>query len=363
MSYGTIFFAVLAVAVAVLSYVILQPFFAAIAWAIVLAVALRPIWLRIERRFPKRRSLAAAATSLVVALVVLLPAGVLGTALASQTAQAAARFGAYLRSQEASAPGEAPAPPLFRQYLEQLQVNAGIPPGAVREHAADMAAKFSTVVASKGRGVVVGFFSALGTFLLAMFLLFFLLRDGERMAEAVSELMPLSPAERRRTMQRLGTMLESIFKGSLLTALVQGTLGGIGWAIVSLPSPFLAGAAMAVLSLLPIGGTAFMWLPGSAILAIQGRTGAATFLFIWGIIIVSSVDNFLKPLLIKGGGELSTLVVFLGVFGGLTAFGLLGVFIGPIVLATALTVLDALRGLSKEATGEAAPEGGSPAAE
>jgi len=107
------------------------------------------------------------------------------------------------------------------------------------------------------------------------------------------------------------------------------------------------------LSLLPIGGTAFVWLPGAAVLALQGRSGAALFLFLWGAAAVASVDNFLKPILIKGGGEMTTLVVFLGVFGGIAAFGLLGVFIGPIVLAMAQTFIETLRRLSREAAGEA----------
>ncbi len=356
LSYATLFFAVLLVGIAALSFVILQPFLRAIAWAIVLAVASRPIWTRIEPRSPRRRSLVAATMSLVVALVVLLPAGLLGAALATQATQATTRLVSYLRSQDVSKLSDLQTLPVAGRALDWLQVNAGLPAASVRQHAAELAARWSTVVASRGGGVVVGFFSAVGTFLLAVFLLFFLLRDGERMAEALFELLPLSGQERRRTMHRLGTMLESIFKGSLLTALVQGGLGGVGWALAGLPSPFLAGAAMAVFSLLPIGGTAIVWLPGVAALALQGRRGAAIFLFIWGVAAVGAVDNFLKPLLIKGGGELSTLVVFLGVFGGLTAFGLLGVFIGPIVLATAQTFLDALRSMSREAVGEAVAE-------
>jgi predicted PurR-regulated permease PerM len=139
-------------------------------------------------------------------------------------------------------------------------------------------------------------------------------------------------------------MLQSIFRGSLLCALIQGATGGIGWAIAGLPSPFLAGAAMAVLSLLPVGGTALVWGPGAIACWLQGRPGMALFLAIWGLVVVSTLaDNVLKPLLIGGTTELSTLVVFLGVFGGLGAFGLLGLFIGPMVLAFGLTLLRILR--------------------
>lgn len=360
--YAVSFFVVLLIGVSVLSFVVLQPFLSAIAWAIVLAVAVRPLWTRVEGRFPKYRSVAAATTSLLVALVVLLPAGLLGAALAAQAAQATSRFVVYLRSQDISKVSDLGTLPVVGRGLEWLQANAGLTPASVRQHAAELAARASTLVASKGGGVVVGFFGAVGTFLLAMFLLFFLLRDGEAMAESLSELLPLSTEGRRSTMRRLGSMLESIFKGSLLTALIQGALGGVGWALAGLPSPFLAATAMAVLSLLPIGGTAFVWLPGVAALALQGRTAAAIFLFLWSAAAVGSVDNFLKPFLIQGGGELNTLVVFLGVFGGIAAFGLLGVFIGPIVLAVAQTLLDMLRGLSREATGELAASGDPPPA-
>ncbi len=354
--YSTAFFVVALVGIAALSYVILRPFFDAIAWAVVLAVALRPVWVRIERR-TKRRSLAAAVTSILVAFLVLLPAILLGAALVGQAAKTALRLAAFLRSQEVSSIADLEKLPGIGRALAWVGENAGVTPEVLRQHSMDAAGKISGFLASKGGGVVVGFFGAIANFLLTMFLLFFLLRDGEGMAEALSELLPLSKDGRRTTMRRLGTMLDSIFKGSLLTALIQGALGGIGWALAGLPSAFLAAAAMAVLSLLPIGGTALVWLPGAALLALQGRTGAAIFLAAWGAAAVGSVDNILKPLLIRGGGELTTLVVFLGVFGGLAAFGLLGVFIGPITLATAQTLLEALRGYARSETEEAAPSG------
>jgi predicted PurR-regulated permease PerM len=354
--YATAFFVVVLVGVAALSYAILRPFLGAIAWAVVLAVALRPAWVRIER-LTTRRSLAAAVTSLLVALLVLLPAVLLGAALVGQALSALSRLAAFLRSQEVSSIADLGNLPGIGRALAWVGENAGVTPAMVRQHSMEAAGKVSGFLAAKGGGVLVGAFGAVGTFLLTIFLLFFLLRDGEAMAEALSELLPLSRDGRRATMHRLGSMLDSIFKGSLLTALIQGALGGIGWALAGLPSAFLAAAAMAVLSLLPIGGTAFVWLPGAAALALSGHTGAAIFLAAWGAAAVGSVDNFLKPLLIRGGGELTTLVVFLGVFGGLTAFGLLGVFIGPITLATAQTLLEALRGHARSETEGAAPSG------
>ncbi|MFI5180282.1 MAG: AI-2E family transporter [Thermoanaerobaculia bacterium] len=359
--YAITFFAVLASLLAVLSYVILRPFFEAIAWAIVLAVALRPIWVRIEARFRKRRSLAAAVTSLLVALLVLLPAGLVVAALAGQAGQTASRFIGFLRRGETVRGGDLTSIPVLGGAVAWVQQNTGITSETVKQHAAQAVAKLSSVLAAAGGGAVIGFLGGVMTFLLTMVLLFFLLRDGEAMADAISEMLPLSVDERRKAMRRLEVMLQSIFRGSLLTAVFQGALGGIGWALVGHPSAFLAGAAMAVLSLLPIGGTALVWIPGAIALALQGRTGAAIFLFLWGVIVVATADNVLKPLLIKGGGELTTLVVFLGVFGGIAAFGLLGLFIGPIVLATAQTLIETMRRAARREDEQAAGDEASPA--
>jgi predicted PurR-regulated permease PerM len=179
---------------------------------------------------------------------------------------------------------------------------------------------------------------------MTLLLLFFFLRDGREMVRAILDLVPLEEERRLAVLAHFRGMLQSIFRGSLLCALIQGTTGGVGWAVAGLPSPFLAGAAMSVLSLLPVGGTALVWGPGAVACALQGRTGTAVFLVAWGVLVVSTLaDNVLKPLLIGGAARIPTLVVFLGVFGGLGAFGLLGLFIGPMVLALALTLLEILR--------------------
>ena len=182
------------------------------------------------------------------------------------------------------------------------------------------------------------------TFLMTLLLLFFFLRDGREMVRSALDLVPLEEDKRLSVLGHFRGMLQSIFRGSLLCALIQGATGGLGWAIAGLPSPFLAAAAMAVLSLLPVGGTALVWGPGAIACWVQGRTGMAIFLVAWGVLVVSTLaDNVLKPLLIGGAARIPTLVVFLGVFGGLGAFGLLGLFIGPMVLAFGLALLEILR--------------------
>jgi predicted PurR-regulated permease PerM len=124
--------------------------------------------------------------------------------------------------------------------------------------------------------------------------------------------------------------------------MIQGVLLGIGFAIVGMPAPVVFGVLAAILSVVPFGGTALVWVPALVTLLVQGRYGQALGILIVGVI-VSSVDNFIKPLLISGRSTLPTLAVFIGVLGGLAAFGLVGLFLGPVVIALVLALVEFLR--------------------
>jgi predicted PurR-regulated permease PerM len=113
---------------------------------------------------------------------------------------------------------------------------------------------------------------------------------------------------------------------------VQGTLLGIGFAIAGLPSPLVFGVLAVLFALVPFVGTAIMWIPATLWLLTQGEPYWAMFMAGWGVLVVGGVDNFLRPMLISGRAEVPTLAVFIGVMGGLSAFGFVGLFLGPIVL-------------------------------
>ena len=355
-AYPLAFFLLLVAGTGVLCFVVLRPFLTSIAWSVILAVALWPLWIRLRRRLPRRTAFLAAAFSISTGLVVLLPAVLLGKAIVNQASAAATAIGEKLRARELRSLGDALSVPAVGPALTWIESHAGLTPDELQARGAEFAAKVSAFLAAKGGGVALSFLDALITFFLTLFLLFFLLIDGEDLAEAVSDLFPIEDAERHRILQSLGGMLEAIFKGSLVCAMVQGASGGVSRAIAGLPSATLAGVAMGILSLLPVGGTAFVWLPGLVALFVQERTGMAVFFLFWNVIVTSFLaDNVLKPLLIgRGDAELSTLMVFLGVFGGIPAFGLLGIFIGPMALATGLMLVRVLRSLAREARVSAA---------
>ena len=136
-------------------------------------------------------------------------------------------------------------------------------------------------------------------------------------------------------------MTRAVVRGTVLTAIVQGLLLGIGFAVVGMPAPVVFGVLAAVLSVVPFGGTALVWVP--AVICCWSRAYTqAGILLVFGVI-VSSVDNFLKPILISGRAVLPTLAVFIGVLGGLAAFGLIGLFVGPVVIALVLALLEFAR--------------------
>lgn len=337
-------FTLLAAATASLAWRILAPFGTALAWAVVLAVSLASPWRFLEARMPARRSLAAALLTVAFGLLVLLPALLLAGVLANEAAGVVGRVSASLAEQHVSGLGDLVKVRSVVRLFEWVEAKSGVTQAELTTRAGEIATGASGLLARLSGGVVKGIFDVVLTFLMTLLLLFFFLRDGREMVRSVLDLVPLEEERRQTVLGHFRGMLQSIFRGSLLCALVQGTAGGVGWAVAGLPSPFLAGAAMSVLSLLPVGGTALVWGPGAVACALQGRTGTAVFLAVWGVLVVSTLaDNVLKPLLIGGTARIPTLVVFLGVFGGLGAFGLLGLFIGPMVLAFALTLLEILR--------------------
>lgn len=343
--YAVSFFLVALLSIGFVCYRVLAPFLGAIAWAIVLAVAFQRPWGYLERRAPKRRGLAAALLTVAVALGVLIPVGLFVGTLTNQIVSVATKVTASLSAGEVRSYSDLVALPKVARVLDQIQRWAGISHEEIQKLAAGVVTRVSEVAAAVSTKLVLGAFDVMITVLLVIFLLFFFFRDGQRMAAAALDLLPTDAEGRGRVSSSLQSMLAAIFRGSLLCALAQGVLGALGWWFSGLPSPVLAGALMAVVSLMPVGGTALVWLPGALWAWSTGHHGAAIFLALWGFLFtVLLVDTVLRPLLVQGADELNTLVVFLGVFGGVAAFGLLGIFIGPVALAVAVALLEAVRG-------------------
>lgn len=190
---------------------------------------------------------------------------------------------------------------------------------------------------------LVGFVAALPNVLIAftviLFVVYYVLVDGERLVRWLRRAAPLPPAQVDFLMKEAYGGVQAVFFGQILTSLIQGALGGIGFWIVGLPSPVLWGAVMAVLSLLPVIGTPVVWVPAVGILLAQGEYTQAIILLAYSAIVVMQSDNFLRPLLIGSRADIHPIFVLVGVLGGVAAFGFIGLFLGPLLVGITVSIL------------------------
>lgn len=335
--YARTFALLVLLAVTYLLYLVLAPFFAPIAWAFFIAFLLHPTHAWVVRR--SGRPTASAGLLTAATLVILVgPLTGLAAAFAAQVADLlryAQQFAAEHRAPTAADLADVPVVGTVLAWLDQ---NAGVSLAQVQTWAVQVARTVLGSLASLGQKAFLG---ALGTvigFLLMLFILFFAIRDGRVMFAALRELVPMSNAEKARLFGHLASVLRAMVYGTGVTAIVQGILVGIGFAVIGLPSPIVFGVLAALLALVPMAGTPVVWVPAVIALAVQQRYYAAGFMLVWGGFVVT-IDNFLRPWLVSGRAQVSTLTVFIGVLGGVGAFGPIGIFLGPLVLALAIALV------------------------
>jgi len=310
---------------------IVTPLWQPLLWALLLGALLAPVNLRLTRRLGGRAQLASSITTLLTVLLFILPVSRGRHGRSPGRAAVAAHRAPRARAQEGD--GDRPvARAMARQRagLARCQYERVARPAAGLVH--EGLQRLLQVLMKSGGSAVM---SALGTavsFVVMLFVLFFVLRDGPALARQVVRMLPIEPRRRTLLWQHLADVTRAVFLGIGVTALAQGVLLGFGFWIAGLPSPLVFGVLGVILALIPMVGPALLWVPAAILLAIQGHQGYAIFLALWGAVVVSLVDNLLRPLLISGRAEVPTLAVFVGVMGGLAAFGFIGLFVGPIVL-------------------------------
>ena len=174
-------------------------------------------------------------------------------------------------------------------------------------------------------------------FTLMLYLLFFFVRDGQAITRGIKRCLPIGDEIEERLFSRFAAVSRATLKGAVLVAVAQGTVGGIAFAILGVPGAVLWGVVMIVLSLLPAVGSGLVWVPAAAILLIHGHYGKGIALLLIGICIISMIDNFLRPLLVRGSTGMPDYLILISTLGGITAFGLSGLVIGPVIAALFLT--------------------------
>lgn len=312
---------------------VLSPFFAALAWAGILAYVTWPLYFRLERRLAGRETLAAALMSVGVAAMLLAPLAWVLLTVAGDVASASAEI------RQIAAQGLPPLPPAMRDWpmgewlvTQYAQVQADPVWLHARIEATGLTdpATWKAVAGGLGRN--------LAKFGLAVFALFFLYRHGAPALAQFGRILAHWLGEGARGyLEAVGVTVRAVVFGIVLTALAQGILAGLGYWVAGVPAPALWGAVTALISLIPFVGPV-VWIGLSLSLLAQGETSAAIGLFLWGALVVSWVDNLIRPLAISGPTRIPFLLVFLAVLGGLNAFGLIGLFLGPVLLAVSLAI-------------------------
>jgi predicted PurR-regulated permease PerM len=313
-----------------LCWLLVVPFVPALTWAVVLAVIAHPLHERLLDRMPSWPNLAASLALFVVTIAIALPAAWLvreigNEAVASADALQRLTDGERWRHAFDDFPSLAP----LRDWIDSR---------------VDFKSQFGDATGGQSmKAAIQGGSEIAIAVLVTFFLLFFFLRDKWRILATLQSLVPLADAETAQVTHKVRDMIGAVVYGTLVVALVQGSLGGLMFWWLGLPAPLLWGAVMALVAVLPIFGAALVWMPAAALLLLDGHWEKALILTLWGSLVIGLIDNFLYPLLMKDRLSMHTVPVFIAAMGGLFAFGATGVVLGPLVLAVALALLDIWR--------------------
>jgi len=312
---------------------VLSPFLTALAWAGILAYITWPLHQRLHRRFPERHNLVALIMTVGVAATLLLPLIWVMFTVLSDLAVAMALL------RQISEAGLPPLPAGVRNWpggdwiLEQYGRIQGDPAWVRLQLEALGIADAGTL-----RVIAGGVGRNVAKFGLAVFALFFLYRHGDSILTQFRGVATRWLGDvARGYIQAVGVTVRAVVFGIVLTALAQGVLSGLGYWVAGVPAPALWGAITALVSLIPFVGPV-VWMGLSLNLLAHGETQAALGLMLWGGLVVSWVDNLIRPFVISGPTRIPFLLVFLGVLGGLNAFGLIGLFLGPVLLAISVGI-------------------------
>jgi len=310
---------------------VLLPFGTALLLAVILVYATWPLNVRLRAGLRGSRTLAALAMTLGAMLVLLGPFVILAAGLADNAAQFADALRKTLEGGLPDLPEWLIGLPMVGASVEEWWRSFAHDGSRLLEELRAFVAPARAALLSGG-GLVAGALFQLG---LSVLVAFFLYRDGEIAAKhAVQGAERLGGARGRHMLGTAGVTVIGVVYGILGTALAQGALAAIGFVIAGVPGALLLGVATFFLSIIPVGPP-LVWGAATIWLFYQGETGWAIFMFLWGALVISLVDNFLKPVIISRGSRLPFILVFLGVLGGIVAFGFIGVFIGPTLLAVA----------------------------
>lgn len=325
---------------------ILLPFYGAVFWATVIAVLFIGVQRRMVARTGGRRSLSALLTLLLVLFVVIVPLVWVGTMITREAA------GVYVRIQS----GELQPSTWLAVVLDSLPSWASHLPerfglqtlAQIQERFGDGLSQAVRLLLQRGLSIGQGTFEFVVGFILMLYLLFFLLRDGDLLVARIGRSLPLQPELKHRFGQKFAMVVRATIKGTVVIAVIQGVLGAVAFHVLGIHGPMLWGVAMAILSLLPAVGPVLVWLPVALYLIGTGAIVPGVGLILFGTFVIGLVDNLLRPILVGKDTKMPDYVVLFSTLGGLSILGINGFVIGPVVAALFIAAWEAVATTEEE---------------
>lgn len=316
-------------------FVVLRPFISALMWAAILCYCTWPLYLRLEKVLRGRRTPAALLMILLISVVLILPFALVGMNLAENLANTVQMVRDLLDKGLPQPPAWLQAVPLFGDPISQYWRELGANPDNTTHMVRDFIVNARGWLLQRGMDLGQGILQ-LG---LSVLVTFFFYRDGEVVVNRVADgFKRIAGDQTQYLLGVVGSTIRGVVYGLLGTALAQGILAGIGMRIAGVPNSLLLGLLTFFLALLPFGAP-LVWVPATLWLFHEHHVGMGVFMGVWGLLAISGIDNVLRPYLISRETNLPFVPVLLGVIGGVLAFGFIGVFIGPVLLAVSFALL------------------------
>ena len=319
-----------------LCWLMLKPFMGVLAWAIVLVIVFYPVHKEIARR-TQRRSLSALISCVLVVLVVVLPLTVLAVAVGQELAKVVPNLPtslSQLSSQQPAALG---------RFSGWLQGRFGFDVVGVQDFLVQQFKNVSDRLLGASFSLMGNIVSGIVKTFFVVFTMYYLFRDADKIVDRLPDALPLKREQSEVIIERTQHVVSASVYGVVTIAALQGLLGGIAFWILGIPSPVLWAVLMGFVCMIPVAGSFLVWLPLSIYLLLAGHWTKALLLVIWGALVISTLDNLLRPKLVGTQTKLHELFIFFSVLGGISVFGLLGLVLGPVVLAITLGLLQTFR--------------------
>jgi predicted PurR-regulated permease PerM len=336
--FGRLFFGAITLLVLYFSYLIIKPYLLDIFMALVLFFTAKPLYLALTRLLRGRKALASGLTCFILLLIILIPLFSLMSIIATQALEFSSQVTKGMQSGQLwhwiAAKIDA-----WKLYLTHL--NLPLPPGEIKleELIQTAVSKASAFVYSNAIGLIKGFSFFFFDLVLTLFIAFFMFMQGDDFIAAIKRLSPLDPAHNDEILRETETTIKATLWGTVIVAFAQGTLGGIGFLIFGLSQPAFWGTVMIPASVIPVVGSTIIWGPAAIYLLFTGHAIKGIGLLLWGGVVVSIIDNILKPILVKGSSETPSIFILFSILGGLTYFGMIGFILGPLILSFLLSLL------------------------